>query len=106
MKCTKISSDQILEIQNISCVLETLVKEVSQQKIPPGLESASVFDQVSPTIMSAEQQKDPVLGLVHQYPTAGNELKPSEFAKLWSKVECNSYKLIKSHLKGGNFIED
>ena len=63
-KCTKISSNLTTTIQNISCVAEPLVDEEGQQKIPALFNSISVFDQMSPAVMSAEQQKHPVLDFV------------------------------------------
>ena len=76
---TKVSSALRNTIQNISCVVETLVEE-GKQEIPAQCNSNSVFNQVSLALMLPELQKDPVLSLMCQYAAAGNKLKPSGIA--------------------------
>ena len=46
----------------------------------------SVLNQVTPEDMAEEQKRDPILGLVCQYVTAGEKLKSLAIAKIKSKA--------------------
>ena len=50
------------------------------------LNSVSVFNQVTPEDMAEEQKRDPILGLVCQYVTAGEKLKLLAIIKIKSKA--------------------
>ena len=52
------------------------------------LNSVSVLNQVTPEDMAEEQKRDPILGLVCPYVTAGEKLKSSAIAKIKSKAVC------------------
>ena len=50
------------------------------------LNSVSVPNQVTPEDIAEEQKRDPILGLVCQYVTAGEKVKPLAITKIKSKA--------------------
>ena len=80
------------EAQDISCVVQTIVEEEDKlyeeelKKVVSEVNAVSVFGNVSPEDMKEEQQKDPILGLVYKYVTAGEKPKTSAITKLKSKA--------------------
>ena len=80
------------EAQDISCAVQTIVKEEDKlyeeelKEVASEVNAVSVFGNVSPEDRKEEPQKDPILGLVHKYVTAGEKLRTSAIAKIKSKA--------------------
>ena len=80
------------EAQDISCVVQSIVEEEDKQneeelkEIVSKVNDVSIFGKVSPEEMKEEQQKDPILGLVYKYVTAGKKPKILAIAKIKSKA--------------------
>ena len=80
------------EAQDISCAVQSIVEEEDKQneeelkEIVSKVNAVSIFGKVSPEEMKEEQQKDPILGLVYKYVTAGKKPKTSAIAKMKSKA--------------------
>ena len=60
--------------------------EEELKEIVSEVNAVSVFGKVSPEEMKEEQEKDPILGLVYEYITAGEKPKISAIAKMKSKA--------------------
>ena len=56
------------------------------KEIVSEVNAVSVFGKVSPDEMKEEQHKDPILGLVYKYVTAGEKPKTLAIAKIKSKA--------------------
>ena len=80
------------EAQDISCVVQTIVEEEDKlyeeelKEVVSKVNAVSIFGNVCPEDMKVEQQKDPILGLVYKYVTAGKKPKTSAIPKLKSKA--------------------
>ena len=80
------------EAQDISCVVQTIVEEEDKlykeelKEVVSKINAVSIFGNISPEDMKEEQQKDPILGLVYKYVTAGKKPKTSAIAKIKSKA--------------------
>ena len=80
------------EAQDISCAVQSIVEEEDIQneeelkEIVSKVNAVSVFGKVSPEEMKEEQQKDPILGLVYKYVTAGEKPITSAITKMKSKA--------------------
>ena len=80
------------EAQDISCAVQTIVEEEDKlyeeelKEVVSKINAVSVFGNISPEDMKEEQQKDPILGLVYKYVTAGEKPKTSAIAKIKSKA--------------------
>ena len=80
------------EAQDISCVVQSIVEEEDIQneeelkEIVSQVNAVTVFGKVSPEEMKEEQQKDPILGLVYKYVTAGEKPKTSAITKMKCKA--------------------
>ena len=75
------------EAQDISCAVQTIVEEEDKlyeeelKEVVSEVNAVSVFGNVCLEDMKEEQQKDPILGLVYKYVTAGKKPKTSAIAK-------------------------
>ena len=80
------------EAQDISCVVQPIVEEEEKlyeeqlKEIVSKVNAVSVFGKISPEEMKEEQQKDPILGLLYKYVTAGEKPKTSAITKMKSKA--------------------
>ena len=80
------------EARDISCAVQSIVEEEDKQyeeelkEIVSKVNAVSVFGKVSPEEMKEEQQKDPILGLVYKYVTAGKKPKTLAIAKIKSRA--------------------
>ena len=77
------------EAKQISCAVQPIVEEEYKQEINEivsGIDAVSIFGKVSPEEMKEEQQKDPILKLVHKQVTAGEKPKTSAITKIKSKA--------------------
>ena len=80
------------QAQDISCAVQSIVEEEDKQneeelkEIVSEVNAVSVFGKVSPEEMKEKQQKDPILGLVYKYVTAGERPKTLAIAKIKSKA--------------------
>ena len=80
------------QAQDISCVVQSIVEEEDRQyeeelkEIVSEVNAVSIFGKVSPDEMKEQQQKDPILGLVYKYITAGKKPKTLVIAKIKSKA--------------------
>ena len=74
------------EVQDISCVVQSLVEEEDKEEIVSTVNAVSIFGKVAPEEMKEEQQKDLILKMVYKQVTAGKKLKTSAITKVKSKV--------------------
>ena len=80
------------EAQDISCAVQTIVEEEDKlyeeelKEVVSKVNAVSVFGNVSLEDMKEDQQKDPILGLVYKYVTAGKKPKTLAIAKIKSKT--------------------
>ena len=86
LSTTKVPDDLKKEALSISCTIQSIVEEEDVEEIQGMLNSGSVLNQVIPEDMAEEQKRDPILGLVCQYVTAGEKLKSWAIAKIKSKA--------------------
>ena len=86
LNTTKVPDDLKKEALSISCAIQPIMEEEDAEEIQGMLNSVSVLNQVTPEDMEEEQKRDPVLGLVCQYVTAGENLKTSAISKIKSKT--------------------
>ena len=87
LNSTKVPDDLKKEALSIGCDIQQNMKEEDADEIQGMLNSMSVLNQVTPEDMAEEQKRDPILGLVYQYVTAGEKLKTSAIAK----IKCDTY---------------
>ena len=85
LNTTKVLDDQKKEALSISCTVQLIVEEEDAEEIQGMLNSVSVLNLVTPEDMAEEQKRDPILGLVCPYVTAGEKLKSSAITKIKSK---------------------
>ena len=71
----KIPDDLKKEALSISCTIQLIIEEEDAGDIKGMFNSLSVLNQVTSQDMVEEQKKDPILGLVYLYVTAGEKLK-------------------------------
>ena len=86
---SKIPEDLKQEVQEISCVVQSIVEEEDKQeidKIVSVVDAVSIFGKITPEEKMDEQQKDLILKLVYKQVTAGKKLKTSAIAKMKSKA--------------------
>ena len=86
LNTTKVPDDLKKEPLSISCAIQSVVEEEDTEEIQGMLNSVSVLNQVTLEDMAEEQKRDPILGLVCQYVTAGEKLKLSAITKIKSKA--------------------
>ena len=86
LNTTKVPDDLKKEALSISCAIQSIVEEEDAEEIQGMLNSVSVLNQVTPEDMAEEQKRDPILGLVCQYVTAGEKLKSWAITKIKSKA--------------------
>ena len=67
-------------------MVQSIVEEEDAEEIQGMLNSVSVLNQATPEDMVEEQKRDPILGLVCSYVTAGEKLKSSAIAKIKSQA--------------------
>ena len=79
---TQLPMDIRLEAQSINSMLEKCEEE---DPVDVCIHETSVLDMVPPTTM-AEEQQDPILGVVYKYVAKGIKPKPSAIAKILSKA--------------------
>ena len=83
---TKVLDNLKKEALSISCIVQSIVEEEDVEEIQGMLNSVLVLNQVTPKDMAKEQKRDPILGLVCPYVTAGEKLKSLAIAKIKSKA--------------------
>ena len=83
---TKVPDGLKKEALSISCVVQSIVEEEDTEEIQGMLNSVSVLNHVTPEDMAEEQKRDPILGLVCPYVTAGEKLKSLAITKIKSKA--------------------
>ena len=72
---TKVPDDLKNEALSINFAVKSIVEEEDVEEIQGVVNSVSAFNQVTPEDMVEEQEKDPILGLVCPYVTAGEKFK-------------------------------
>ena len=83
LNTTKVPDDHKKEAPSINCALQPIMEE---EEIQGMFNSVSDLNQVTPEDMAEEQKRDPILGLVCQYVTAGEKLKTSAISKIKSNA--------------------
>ena len=83
---TKVPDDLKKQALSISCAIQPIMEKEDEEEIQGMLNSVSVLNQVTPEDMAEEQKRDPILGLVCQYVTAGETLKTLAISKIKSKA--------------------
>ena len=87
LNTSKVPDDLKKEALLISCTIQPIIEEEEDaEEIQSVLNSVSVLNQLTPEDMAKEQKKDPILGLVCPYVTAGETLKSLAIAKIKSKA--------------------
>ena len=74
------------EAQDISCAVQSIVKEENKEEILSTLNAVSLFKKVTPIKMIEEQQEDPVLKWVYQQVTVGEKPETSAIVNIKSKA--------------------
>ena len=99
LDATKVPDDLKKDAPSINCAIQLIIEEEDAEEIKGMLNSVSVLNQVAPEDMTEEQKKDPILGLVCPYATAGEKLKSSAITKVKSKsMQKYLLNLTDSHL--------
>ena len=63
---SKISKDLKQEVQDFSCVAQSLVEEEDKEEIVSKVNAVSIFGKITPEKMKEEHQKDLILKLVYK----------------------------------------